>query len=86
MWSAETLEGGAIPNGVTQMLQNEQRLNILWNRPAVFSDSGLYSCSASNRNGANTARLRLTVTCKLRLDYQVASILARSIKITKLNI
>ena len=57
-------EGGEeIPSMVTPVL-NGDRLNLEWNRPLMFSDSGRYSCRGENDQGDDTAMLDLFVARK----------------------
>lgn len=51
-----------IPNGVTQgALPKGQNEALIWNRVPLFTDSSIYLCTGSNRNGNNSVTLELTI-------------------------
>ena len=61
-WNIETKNYfGAFTNEMVQVSHSKQCQYLTWKRPTLSRDSGVYSCKASNRNGAKTTRLKLTV-------------------------
>ncbi len=61
-WDVAGEDSAVLPSGVKEYHDKAIKvLNLVWSRPLVFSDSGQYSCTALNKNGANTAKLDLLV-------------------------
>lgn len=63
VWKTES-NAGALANEMVQHSFGKQHQYLTWKRPALLRDSGVYSCTASNRNGAKTSHLKLNVARK----------------------
>lgn len=53
-------KGGDLPEGVTT-----GNGSLLFNRPLVLTDAGIYQCVAMNSVGADNAEVEITVTGRL---------------------
>ena len=75
-WPAPTLSWGgqnrgmALPSGVS-LIPSRQNLTLAWHRPLEYTDSGNYTCNATNSVWISSVRLELLVRRKYEFVSRV---------------